>query len=70
MREYIVNLERKKKNLQNEIEKLNKIIIKLHKEKEQFKYIKQQQEKEEFKKIIKSEEEASYEYVQSKMVAN
>jgi predicted RNase H-like nuclease (RuvC/YqgF family) len=58
MRKYIVNLERKKKDLQNEIKKLNKIIIKLHKEKE------------EFKKNIKSKEEASYEYVQSKIVAN
>ena len=57
-RKYIVNLERKKKDLQNEIKKLNKIIIKLHKEKE------------EFKKNIKSKEEASYEYVQSKIVAN
>jgi len=66
MKDHIINLSKKKNNLQHEVLQKEKILIELNKETEQFKYIKKQQEKAKFKKMIKAEEEASSEYVQSK----
>jgi len=70
MKSHIVKLNQAKSHLHREISQLNKLIIQLNKETEQFKYIKQQQEKEAFKKLIKAEEEASAEYVSAKWKAS
>jgi predicted unusual protein kinase regulating ubiquinone biosynthesis (AarF/ABC1/UbiB family) len=65
MREHIVKLNQQKSHLQREVIQIDKLIVELNKETEQFKYIKELQEKEKFKKMIKDEELVSAEYVQA-----
>jgi hypothetical protein len=68
MKEKIYKLELEKSKLLKLIAMLDKEIVELQKESEQFKYILTQEKKEKIKKFLKEEDNKADEYVQSKMI--
>ncbi len=68
MKLYIKDLNQKRFNLEYQREDLQKKVIELQKESEQFSYILEEEKKEKMKKVLLAEEEASSEYMQSKYI--
>ncbi len=68
MKEKIYKLELEKSKLLQIISSIDKEIVELQKESEQFKYIITQEKKEKMKKFLKEEDNKADEYVQSKMI--
>lgn len=68
MKEKIYKLELEKSKLLQIISSLDKEIVELQKESEQFKYILTQEKKEKMRKFLKEEDNKADEYVQSKMI--
>lgn len=70
MKLHIIKLENEKKNLENNIKKLDEVIIELNKEKEKFDYLLKEEKKRKFKELLKAEEEEASEFMQSKYIAS
>lgn len=68
MKEKIYKLEIEKSKLLQIMVSIDKEIVELQKESEQFKYILTQEKKEKMKKFLKEEDNKADEYVQSKMI--
>ncbi len=68
MKEKIYKLEIEKSKLLKIVAMLDKEIVELQKESEQFKYILNEEKKAKVKKILKEEDNKADEYVQSKMI--
>lgn len=68
MKLHISNLNKKKFNIEYQRDILQKKIIQLQKESEQFAYILDEEKKLQIKKLLLAEEEASSEYMQSKYI--
>ncbi|MDY0321732.1 MAG: hypothetical protein RBR23_08380 [Arcobacteraceae bacterium] len=68
MKEKIYKLEIEKSKLLKLVAMLDKEIVELQKESEQFKYILTQEKKEKIRKFLKEEDNKADEYVQSKMI--
>ena len=68
MKENILKLERNKTQLIQMVDGINKEIVELQKESEQYKYILAQEKKEKIKKFLKDEDNKADEYMQSKMI--
>ncbi|MEW6552529.1 MAG: hypothetical protein AB1389_10425 [Campylobacterota bacterium] len=68
MKEKIYKLEIEKSKLLKLVAMLDKEIVELQKESEQFKYILTQEKKEKLRKFLKEEDNKADEYVQSKMI--
>lgn len=68
MKEKIYKLELEKSKLLQIISSIDKEIVELQKESEQFKYILTQEKKEKLRKFLKDEDNKADEYVQSKMI--
>ncbi|MEJ5167668.1 MAG: hypothetical protein WHU93_00745 [Arcobacteraceae bacterium] len=68
MKEKIYKLELEKSKLLQIISSIDREIVELQKESEQFKYILTQEKKEKLKKFLKDEDNKADEYVQSKMI--
>lgn len=69
MKLHIVKLENEKNALNVQIEALEKDIIELQKESEQFGYILEEEKREAIKKLLLAEQEATDEFVQSKYIS-
>lgn len=69
MKLHITKLNQQKFNLEYQRDKLQKKIIELQKESEQFSYILDEERKEKIKAMLLAEEEASSEYMQSKYIS-
>jgi len=69
MKEHVRKLQIQKQNANQELDFIEKEIIELQKESEQFKYILEEQKKEKMKEILKNEQLEVEELIQSKYIA-